>query len=63
MRWSVGITNSVDMSLSKPWEMVKDRESQSIGLQRSDMTERVNNKKKRRKKNIFIMACKEDPVP
>ena len=58
MRWSVGITNSVDMSLSKPWEMVKDRESQSIGLQRSDMTERVNNNKKRRKKNIFIMACK-----
>ena len=38
--------------------MVKDRESQSIGLQRSDMTDRVNNNKKRRKKNIFIMAYK-----
>ena len=45
MRWLGGIINSVDLSLSKLQEMVKDREVWLAAVH-SVMTERLNNNNK-----------------
>ena len=48
MRWLDVITDSMDMSWSKLWEIVKDREARQVchswSCKQSDTTERPNNK-------------------
>ena len=62
MRWLDGIINSMDMSLNKLWEIVKDREawrccSPCVGKE-SDTTEQLNNNYVQ----ISMMIIKEHPV-
>ena len=59
MRWLDGISDSMDTSLSKLRETGKPGMLQSVGLQRVNTTERLNNKVQRQEQRAGHVHAKK----
>ena len=58
-----GIINSMDMSLSKLWEIVKDQEACSLWSHKIlDTNQQLNKANKNDEKDIFLVLVLEDLV-
>ena len=58
MRWSDGITDSMDMSLSKLWKIVKDREAWFFSVSCMDVRVRLQRKSNfLSAKELILLNC------
>ena len=58
MRWLDGITDSMDMSLGKPWELVRDREAWSAAVHGATKSQtRLSNRIELNLPNALHVLC------